>query len=159
MGDQWWTNAGVLWLLAAAVLGLAELAIPGVFLVFLAIAAGIVGLATLALPDLPVVAQLIAFAVWSAIAVLVGRRWYSDYPVATSDPLLNNRAARLVGTTATVCVAIEGGQGRVHIGDGDWPAIGPDSPVGTRLRIIAVENGVVRLAPNDQSLESVASRE
>ena len=147
MDDQWWTNAGVVWLLAAALLGIAELAIPGVFLVFLAIAAGIVGLATLALPDLPVVGQLVAFATWSAIAVFVGRRWYTDYPVATSDPLLNNRAARMVGSTATVCTAIEGGLGRVHIGDGDWPATGADAAIGTRVRIIAVENGVVAVEP------------
>lgn len=147
MDDQWWTNAGVAWLLAAALLGIAELAIPGVFLVFLAIAAGIVGLATLALPDLPVIAQLVAFAIWSGITVLVGRRWYSDYPVATSDPLLNNRAARMVGATATVCAAIEGGHGRVHIGDSDWPATGPDAAIGTRVRVVTVENGVVAVEP------------
>jgi inner membrane protein len=157
--DDWWSNAGVLWLLAAAALGIAELAIPGVFLIFLAIAAAIVGVATLALPDLPVAVQLIAFAVWSAITVMVGRRWYTDYPVATTDPFLNNRAARMVGEVVTVSKAIEDGRGRVHIGDSDWIAMGPDAPVGSRLRIVAVEDGVVQVAPDDQARDSVAIRE
>ncbi|MEX6947012.1 NfeD family protein, partial [Pseudomonas aeruginosa] len=54
------------WLIAALVLGIAELAVPGVFLVFLAIAAGVTGVAVYVLPDLPVAAQLAAFGVWSA---------------------------------------------------------------------------------------------
>jgi membrane protein implicated in regulation of membrane protease activity len=70
------------WLIAALVLGIAELAAPGIFLVFLAIAAAVTGVAVFVLPDLPVPAQLGAFAVWSAVTVLIGKRWYRDYPVS-----------------------------------------------------------------------------
>jgi len=141
--DGWLASPGLLWLIAAAALGAAELAIPGVFLVFLALAAAITGVATLVLSDLPPIAQFGSFVAWTAASVMIGKRWYRDYPVETSDPLLNDRAARLVGQSATVEVAIVGGVGRVQIGDGSWPARGPDAAEGAAVRIVAIEGGVV----------------
>lgn len=138
-------DAPVAWLIAALVLGIAELAVPGVFLVFLAIAAAATGIAVFALPDLPVAAQLASFAAWSVVTVLIGKRWYLDYPVA-GDPLLNDRAARLVGEVVTVETAIVAGHGRVLVGDGGWPASGPDAPVGAPMRIVAVRDGIVEVA-------------
>ncbi len=131
------------WLIAALLLGIAELAVPGVFLVFLAIAAAVTGAAVFALPDLPVAAQLGSFAVWSVVTVLIGRRWYVDYPVEGGDPMLNDRAARMIGEIVTVEAAIVDGHGRVVVGDGGWPARGPDAPAGARVRVVAVEGGTV----------------
>lgn len=140
-------GAGAIWLALALLLGVAELLVPGVFLIFVAVAAGITGIATLALPDLPLAAQLASFAVWSGVTVLVGRRWYRDYPVTTSDPMLNDRAARLIGEIVTVEQAIEGGSGRVRVGDGMWPARGADAAIGAKLRVVEVENGVLSVEP------------
>ncbi|MFC3580749.1 NfeD family protein [Sphingomonas hylomeconis] len=140
-------SAGTLWLALALLLGLAELLIPGVFLIFLAVAAAITGAATLALPDLPLAAQLGSFAIWSGVTVLIGRRWYHDYPVATADPLLNDRAARLVGEIVVVEQAIEADGGRVRVGDGVWPARGPDAPTGARVRVVEVDRGVLVVEP------------
>ncbi|MCD2315803.1 NfeD family protein [Sphingomonas sp. IC-11] len=140
-------NAPVFWLLVAVMLAAAELAVPGVFLVFLGVAAAIVSAATYVFPDLPIAAQLGAFAMWSVVAVLIGRRWYMDYPVETSDPLLNDRAARLVGETVTVADPIVAGRGRVRVGDGEWPASGPDAPAGARMRIISVASGILVVEP------------
>jgi len=137
----------VAWLIAALVLGIAELAVPGVFLVFLAIAAAFTGVMALALPDLPIAVQLSAFAVWSVVAVTIGKRWYRDYPVEGGDPLLNDRAARLIGQIVIVETALVDGQGRVLVGDGTWPARGPDAAVGTRVRIVAVMDGAVAVEP------------
>lgn len=131
------------WLIAALLLGIAELAVPGVFLVFLAIAAAMTGVAVFALPDLPGSAQLAAFAVWSAVAVLIGKRWYRDYPVEGGDPMLNDRSARLVGQVVVVETVIVGGRGRVLVGDGSWPARGADAAVGTIVRVTAVVDGEV----------------
>ena len=134
---------GGAWLIAAVALGIAELAAPGLFLIFLAIAAAITGVALLALPALPIAIQLVSFAAWSGVAVVVGRRWYRDYPIASSDVLLNDRAARLVGTIVIVEAPIVDGEGRVKVGDGGWPARGPDAAIGERLRVVAVEDGVL----------------
>ncbi|WP_200887433.1 NfeD family protein [Sphingomonas sp. ERG5] len=136
-------SAGAFWLIAALVLGVTELILPGVFLVFIAIAAAITGLATLALPELPAAVQFASFAIWSGVAVMIGRRWYRDYPVASSDPMLNDRGARLIGEIVTVEQAIDSNVGRVRQGDGSWPARGPDAPAGARMRVVAVESGVL----------------
>lgn len=134
------------WLIAALLLGAAELAVPGVFLVFLAIAAAITAALALALPDLPAAAQLGSFALWSAVAVLIGRRWYADY-APDADPLLNDRATRLVGEIVTVETPLRDGQGRVIVGDTTWPARGPDADAGARLRVVRLEGGVLLVAP------------
>lgn len=141
-------GAGGAWLIAALVLGILELVVPGVFLVFLAVAAAVTGAAVLALPALPPAAQLAAFAVWSIVTVMIGKRWYRDYPVA-GDARLNDRVARLIGETVTVETAIEHGRGRVKVGDGSWPARGPEMPAGASARIASVDGGVLVVEPAD----------
>jgi hypothetical protein len=138
---------GGAWLIAALLLGTAELAMPGVFLVFVAIAAAITGLLAVALPDLSASAQLASFGAWSVAAVLIGRRWYSDYPVDSDAALLNDRGAQMVGQVVVVEVAIEQGRGRVRVGDGVWSATGPDLATGARARVRAVDNGTLVVEP------------
>lgn len=140
-------NAGIIWVGVAILLGAAELAAPGIFLAFFAIAAAMTGLALFALPALPLTFQLASFALWSGASIAIGRRWYLDYPVATADPLLNDRAARLIGTTVTVTSAIDQGEGRVRVGDGEWTAIGVDAAVGDRMRVVAVVGGKLQVGP------------
>lgn len=140
-------NAGALWLAAAILLGIGELLIPGVFLIFLAVAAAITGAATLVLADLPVAAQLVSFAVWTGVTVAIGKRWYRDYPVASSDPLLNDRASRLIGQTLVVSDAIIDGDGRVYVDDGTWPARGSDAPAGTRVRVVGTASSILLVEP------------
>jgi membrane protein implicated in regulation of membrane protease activity len=135
------------WLIAALLLGIAELVIPGVFAVFIAIAAAVVGVAVLVLPGLPVAAQIAAFALWSIVTVLIGKRWYVDFPVPSSDPQLNDRVARLIGTTAMVQVAIGPDGGRVTVGDGSWPARGVVAEAGARVRIVAIRDGIAIVEP------------
>ncbi|CAN5394148.1 NfeD family protein [soil metagenome] len=142
-------SAALVWLVAAVVLGVAELIIPGVFVVFLAVAAAAVGVTLLAAPGLPVAVQLIGFALWSTISVLIGRRWYREYPVDSADPLLNDRAARLIGEIVTVAVPIEGGNGRVRVGDGEWMARGSDAAAGSRVRVVACTAGTLIVEPVD----------
>ena len=135
------------WLIAALLLGIAELVIPGVFAVFIAIAAAVVGVAVLVLPGLPVAAQIAAFALWSIVTVLIGKRWYVYFPVPSSDPQLNDRVARLIGTTAVVQVAIGPDGGRVTVGDGSWPARGVVAEAGARVRIVAIRDGIAIVEP------------
>lgn len=140
-------GAPAAWLLAALAMGAAELVIPGVFLVFLALAAAVVAAMTAAIPDLPLPGQLLAFAAWSAVAVVVGNRFYRDHPVATEDALLNDRAARLLGEVVTVADPIEHGRGRVRVGDSIWLARGPEAEAGQRVRVLAVDGAVLVVEP------------
>jgi inner membrane protein len=136
-------HAGAWWLLAAVLLAGTELLLPGIFLVFLALAAAVTGILTLLFSELGLAGQMVSFAAWSVASVLIGRRWYHEHPIASADPLLNDRVARLVGELAVVTQPIEGGRGRVRIGDGEWPAAGPDLLAGSHVRITRIEGGVV----------------
>lgn len=140
-------NAGLWWIVVALGLAGAELASPGVFLIFLAAGALLTGATVLAIPGLPILLQLVSFTLWSTVAVAIGRRWYHQFPVPTADALLNDRAGRLVGEMVTVVTPIEDGKGRVRVGDSDWPATGADAPVGTRMRIAAVRSGILMVEP------------
>lgn len=136
-------QAGFVWLIVAAILAIAELMLPGVYLTFLAFGAAATGVLALLFPEFGAIGQFISFAAWSTVAVLIGKRWYGANPVPSSDPDLNNRAARMIGQMVTVVEAMEGGTGRVRVGDGEWPAEGPDMPAGAKARITGVRGGVV----------------
>ena len=137
---HWW------WLLAAALLALIELVAPGIFSIWIAAAAAATGLAVMA-TGLPLAFQLALFALLSMAAVYAGRRWYDRNPVHSSDPLLNDRTARLVGQTVTVVSAIRGGEGRVKVGDSVWAARGPDADEGSRVRVTGADGTCLRVEP------------
>jgi len=132
LADHWW------WLLAAAVLGILEIFIPGIFLVWMAAAAGITGILVAFVP-LTLPYQLAVFALLAFAAVYSGRRYYEKNPVESSDPKLNERTARLIGQTVVVETAIRNGEGRVKIGDSVWKARGPDAPAGSQVVVTAAD--------------------
>ncbi len=140
LGAHWW------WLLGAALLAIFEIFAPGVFLVWIAAAAAVTGI-TVALLPIPFMAQVALFALLTIAAVAGGRRHYATNPVASDDPLLNDRAARLIGETVTVETAIEGGEGRVKVGDSVWSARGPDVPAGARVRIVGAQGTCLTVTP------------
>lgn len=140
---HWW------WLVAAVVLAIAEIIAPGIFLIWLAAAAGLTGflvwLFSAVQPSIGV--QLVVFAVLAFGSIYLGRMLMRRNPGVSADPLLNNRAARLVGEVATVIEPISGGSGRVQIADSPWPASGADAPAGTKVRIVGVDGTRLRVEP------------
>ena len=146
---MWWSHSlepHLTWLSIGVLLCIAEMILPGVFLLWLGIAALATGLIALILPiGLPV--QLALFAILSIASVLVGRRWSGSREIASDDPLLNDRTARLIGEQATLASAIVGGEGRATVGDSVWIARGPDLPAGTRVRIVGANGTVLEVEP------------
>lgn len=140
-------NTGLAWLILAALLAIAELLAPGIFLVFIAAGAAITGIVTLLVPGFDLVFEVFLFAAASAAAVALGRGWYRSNPVPSADPLLNDRVARLIGQVVTVVEPIAAGQGRVKVGDGEWPAHGPDAPAGAHVRITGARDGSLDVEP------------
>jgi hypothetical protein len=130
------------WLILAAALATAEVLIPGFFLIWFALAAFATGLIALLLP-VPIAGQLVLFAVFAVASVYAGRRWFKLNPIETTDPKLNDRGARMVGEIVTVVEAIEAGGGRVKVGDSVWSAKGPDTAVGAKVRISAMEGSTL----------------
>lgn len=138
-------DAHWMWLLAAVVLGIAELAVPGAFLIWIAAAAALTGVAALLL-GIELGPQLLLFALLSVACVLLGRR-YAGTSAASADPMLNDRAARLVGETVLVVEPIRDGRGRVKVGDGVWPARGADAEAGARVRVTGADGTCLRVEP------------
>ena len=114
---------GWLWMIGGVLLLIAEILAPGFFLVFSGAAAIAAGLFTL-LFDLGSAGQLTLFAVYAIVAVMIGRKVYANAAVDAGDPLLNDRAARLVGRTVTVIEDVDELSGRVRLGDSEWRARG-----------------------------------
>ncbi|HEX8527660.1 NfeD family protein [Allosphingosinicella sp.] len=144
---HWW------WLLAAALLALLEIVLPGVFSIWIAAAAGATALLVLGFnPPFPF--QLVLFALLALVFVYGGRRWYDRNPVDSSDPMLNDRTARLVGRTVEVVSPISESGGRVRVGDSVWEARGPEAPAGAMVRVVAADGGCLRVEAPPSPIEA-----
>ncbi|KWV93897.1 MULTISPECIES: NfeD family protein [unclassified Erythrobacter] len=139
--DTYW-----IWLIVGLSLAMLEMVVPGVYLIWLAMAA--LAIAVLAFVSAPPLAlQIIAWVSLSMIFAFSAKRWLRDRPIISSDPLLNNRAGRLVGETALVTQAIADGEGRVKVGDSEWIARGADADAGTRVRITGSRGAELLVEP------------
>jgi membrane protein implicated in regulation of membrane protease activity len=131
-----------LWLGLGLVLAIAEILIPGVFLIWLAGAALITGVVTWLVPiGLPL--EIVLFTVLAITSVFIGRNYLRANPVVPADPKMNDRGARAVGETVTVTQVIEDGSGRVKLGDSEWLARGPDAEPGTKMRVCSADGAVL----------------
>lgn len=134
--DRW------VWFIVAALLAIAELVVPGVLAIWLAVAAAIVGVAVLAF-DLPVAVQLASFAVLSVLLVLASRRFLTRYPLKSDHPTLNQRGASYIGSIFAVEQDIRNGRGKVRVGDSVWLAEGEDAVAGTQVRVTGVNGSAL----------------
>ena len=131
-------DPGWLWMIAGVLMLIAEIVAPGVFLVWIGIAAIVTGLFAILL-DIGIAGQLGLFALYSVLAVLVGRRVYAVKGIEHSDPGLNNPSLRLVGKRVLVVQPVDEDSGRVRVGDSEWSARGGPAQPGERVRITGVE--------------------
>ena len=140
VANPWW------WLAAAVLLGIGEIITPGVFLIWVAMAASVTGVIAM-LTGIALPFQFLIFALLCLTAVWAGRRWYADNPVASQDPLLNNRTARLIGEVVIVAEAIRHGKGRVRVGDSIWDCSGEDADEGAAVRITGAQGSLLLVEP------------
>jgi membrane protein implicated in regulation of membrane protease activity len=136
-----------LWLIGGVLLLIAELIAPGFFLVFIGGAAIATGLAAMVLP-LGIALQLGLFAALAFLAVRIGgRRAYSMRFDYSADPLLNDRAKRLLGKIVVATQPIDAHNGRVRVGDSEWSARGGPALPGERVRIVDVDGNCLKVEP------------
>lgn len=139
-------DAHWLWATLGLVLLAAEMLLPGVFLLWFGLAALVTAVLTFA-TDPSLAVQIVNFSVLSLILAYSAKRWLADNPIESDDPLLNNRVGRLVGETAVVSLPINGGAGRVRLGDSEWQAEGPDMTMGERVRVTGSRGTVLLVEP------------
>jgi membrane protein implicated in regulation of membrane protease activity len=136
-----------LWLIGGVVLLIAELIAPGFFLIFIGAAAIVTGFAALLLP-IPIALQFALFAVLAFVSARYGgRRAYSMRYDYSADPLLNDRAQRMLGKIVVATQPVDAHSGRVRVGDSEWSARGGPAAPGDRVRIVDVEGNCLRVEP------------
>ena len=138
----WW------WMIGGVLLLIAEVIAPGFFLLFIGVAALVTGLFVL-LFDFGLAPALALFAIYTALAVYLGRKVYANRPIAASDKHLNDRSAQLIGKSAVTVTAVDAHSGRVRLGDSEWSARGGPAVAGKRVQIVRVEGNclIVEGAP------------
>ncbi len=110
-------TAGTIWIIAGLLGCAAEMAAPGVFLLPIGLAACGTGAVTEWL-GLDGAWQVVLFLALTATLVAVAWRVRGRGPMIDA---VNAPSAGLIGQTCRA-VAFEGGEGRVALGDGTWPA-------------------------------------
>jgi membrane protein implicated in regulation of membrane protease activity len=144
MGSSW-----IVWLVLAAVLGVAEIMTTTLAFGLIAVGAVVAGVVGLAGAGLPF--QLIAFAVASAAGLGVVR------PIAVrhikQPPLLRTGTSALVGRSAKVVEEVTDDGGKVRIGGELWSARPYDEsqviPVGSSVDVFAIEGATALVHPRE----------
>jgi inner membrane protein len=133
------------WLVLGAVLGVLEIIVPGVFMLWLAIAAAVTGLIAFVASSLPWQVQAVIFAALSVLSVWGWRLYQRKHPTETDQPTLNRRGEQYVGRRLTLEQPIVNGRGQARVGDSSWRVEGPDLPAGTAIVVTGVEGTVLKV--------------
>ena len=134
------------WLIFGFILMALELLAPGVFMFWLGLAALLVGLVSFVFnPSWQT--QLLMFAVFAVAAVPLWRRFALKSNAASqSNPFLNKRTEALIGRVFTLEKPIIDGSGTVRIDDTIWRVAGPDTPAGSRVKIVQADGASLTVA-------------
>ncbi|MBI1205301.1 MAG: NfeD family protein [Rhodopseudomonas sp.] len=135
-----------IWAIAALVAAIAEIVVPGFYLIWLAAGAAIAALASFAF-GLTLTGQLFLFAIASILSCIAGYFAYRRLDRLPADAaMLNQRGLEMVGTTGTVYEAIRNGRGKVNLGDSVWLAEGPDLDAGAAVVVTGLRGTVAVVA-------------
>lgn len=130
------------WFIVGGVLLIAEIVVPGVFMLWLGLAALLVGALTLFI-GWAWQAQFVAFAVFAIAAIPLWRRLALKVEEPSDQPFLNRRADALVGRVFTLSKPIVDGGGTIAIDDTVWRVSGADASAGSRVRVTRVDGATL----------------
>jgi len=127
---------GWIWWVIAGVLLLAELTLPGIFFMWLALAAAMVGIIDL-FADLSWQIEIAAFAAFAVMLVLLVRPRVHFREGEASN--LNQRMLDYVGRSYVLDEAIVNGRGKVRIDDTLWVVTGSDRGKGEWIKVKTID--------------------
>jgi inner membrane protein len=133
------------WLILAAILIILEMFAPGAFLLWIGIAASVVGAVLYFVPGMSWEFQFILFSLAAVGSILAWRGYRSKHPVTTDEPTLNRRGAQYVGRVFTLDTPIVDGIGKIRVDDSTWKIEGADCPAGTKVKVVGIENTVLKV--------------
>jgi membrane protein implicated in regulation of membrane protease activity len=133
------------WGALALVLFAAEALAPGAFMLWIGIGAAAVFVLVAVFADIPLLWQVVAFVLLSVASIQCYRQWGRTRARGTDAPLLNRRAEQLIGRVVALDQPIVAGVGRAKVDDAFWVVAGPDLPVGTPVRVVAVDGMTLKV--------------
>ena len=138
IGDYFW------WIIAGLLL-LAEMLMPGFFMLWLAVAAALTAIVDQVF-HLSWMGEILTFAVLSIASVAASWRFVMASRNAKSDsPHLNQRSNAFVGRTYILEKPIINGSGKIKVEDTIWDVDGEDASAGTRVKVTAVDGMRLRV--------------
>lgn len=130
------------WLVLAVVLGIIEILTFTTFFLWIALAALFTGVLQFIFPAMPLVIQILVFAVGSVMFTIIGRMYFVKRPITSDSPLLNKRNEQYIGRTFTLTEPVVNGLGSVKVDDSTWRVRGEDLAAGETVKITGVD-GVI----------------
>ncbi|MNE60365.1 MULTISPECIES: NfeD family protein [unclassified Pseudomonas] len=137
------------WLALGTLLLILEVFGAGGYLLWIGLAAAAVGVLTFVMPQLSWELQFLLFGMLSILTALYWWRRQHSVVRVSDQPHLNLRGQELVGNVFVVHEAIVDGRGKIKVADGVWMAKGPDSPAGTRVRVVGLEGVMLKVEHAD----------
>jgi membrane protein implicated in regulation of membrane protease activity len=131
------------WLLGLGLI-IVEILVPGTFFLWIGIAALCVGLVVFLFPALIWQLQWLLFALLSVGSLALWWLYLQRHPSHTDDPLLNRRGHQYVGRVFTLDAPIVNGLGKIRVDDSIWKVEAEDCPAGTRVRVVGINNVVLK---------------
>ncbi|MGC6406127.1 NfeD family protein [Bisgaard Taxon 45] len=128
------------WLILGFVLLIAELVLPGVFLLWWGLAAVVIAGVMALIPSVSLTVLAISYAILAIILSVVW--WKYQHGKDKADQLhssLNQRDHAMLGTRGTVQEIAPHGIGRGHFGDTTWRIQGADLQVGDLVEVYQVD--------------------
>ena len=136
------------WIILGGILLAVELIAPGTFILWLGVSAILVGLISFVI-DWNWQEQGVGFVILAVASLVMW--WRLIRPArrdedASDQPFLNRRAQGFVGREFTLEKPIVDGAGTVRIDDTVWRVAGPDTPAGSRVRIVRADGASLTVA-------------
>ncbi|WP_048750552.1 NfeD family protein [Aggregatibacter segnis] len=139
---EWLTDWGVWhWLILGFVLLIAEILVPGVFLLWWGLSAIVIAVITKLIPTLPLSFLAVMYAVIASIFSIIWWRYqHAKDQIDQSKSVLNQRDHAMIGAQGKVLEIGENGIGRGAFGDTTWRIQGPDLAVNDIVEVTAVDS-------------------
>jgi membrane protein implicated in regulation of membrane protease activity len=140
-----------LWWIAALLLLGGEVLLPGYFMLWIGLAAAVMGVVLLAVPGLTALAQAVIFVILAFASCFLYWKWVRPRlnRVPAGNERLNRRGEQLIGQRYTLCEPIVQGRGKARVGDGMWLVTGPDLPLGATVEVIGIDGTTLRVKAAD----------
>ncbi len=141
------------WWLFSVVFFIIEVIVPGTFFLWMGVPALLVGGLAALFPSMETPVELMLFAFFSVVSVVVWKKYQSKNPSKTGHPTLNQGGAQYIGRVIQLSRPIVNGFGKEKVGASFWTVRGLDANEGAKVKIIAVETTVLVVEPVDETVK------